>query len=65
MFACVCHAVPDEDVAHAVDCGADTIEAVTKQTRAGSSCMMCHDHIEDVIERSRHCRFTSAEVARI
>ncbi len=65
MFACVCHAVPDEDVARAVACGADTVDEVSSRTGAGSSCMMCHDHIEDVIERSRHCRFTSAEVARI
>lgn len=64
MYVCICHAVTDHEVEAAVDAGADSVDAVTTQTRAGSSCAMCHDTIEDVInERCGVCPLAAMKVA--
>ena len=49
MFACICHAVTDDEVAAAVSMGATTIEAVGNATDAGTGCGSCQDHLEDLI----------------
>lgn len=64
MYVCICHAVTDDQVEAAIDAGADTVDAVTSETRAGASCAMCHDTIEDVIsERCGVCPLASLRVA--
>ncbi len=64
MFACICHAVSDDEIADAVDRGADTVTAVGCSTRAGTGCGMCHDHIEDIIEqRCGSCPLAELQVA--
>ena len=56
MFACICHAVTDDEVAVAVDMGATTVEAVGSVTGAGTGCGSCQNHIADLIgERCRAC----------
>jgi bacterioferritin-associated ferredoxin len=50
MYACICKAVTVDQVAAAVDHGAESIEAVGAATRAGTDCSCCHDHIEEIIE---------------
>ncbi len=50
MYVCICHAVTDSQIEHAVDSGADTLEQVALDTRAGASCGTCHDQIEELIE---------------
>lgn len=50
MFACICHAVSDHQIADAVDGGAVTVEQVGAATRAGTSCSVCHDALEDLID---------------
>jgi bacterioferritin-associated ferredoxin len=54
VFACICRAVTDNEVCAAVDEGATTVEAVAGQTRAGTGCGTCRDHLRDLIEE--HCR---------
>jgi bacterioferritin-associated ferredoxin len=49
VFACICHAVTDDEVAAAVGMGATTVEAVGKATDAGTGCGSCQDHLEDLI----------------
>jgi bacterioferritin-associated ferredoxin len=65
MFVCVCHAVTDTEVQHAVESGAETREAVTRACRAGGDCGACHGHIEDMIEDARDAGLIpSCELAR-
>lgn len=52
MFVCICEAVNEDDVTLAVLAGADTVEAVTAATGAGSCCGTCHPAIEAVLERT-------------
>ena len=64
MYACICHAVTVDEVGAAVDAGADSIETVGADTRAGTSCRNCHDHLEDIIEeRCRQCPLAALAVA--
>ena len=60
MYACICHAVTVDEVG----AGADSIEGVGVDTRAGTSCRNCHDHLEDIIEeRCRQCPLAALAVA--
>jgi len=54
VFACICHAVTDDEVAIAVGMGAATVEAVGSVTGAGTGCGSCQNHIKDLI--GEHCR---------
>ena len=56
VFACICHAVTEDEVTAAVGMGAATVEAVGSVTGAGTGCGSCQDRIEDLIgERCRAC----------
>ena len=50
MYACICNAVTVDEVAGAVDSGADDIESVGLLTAAGTTCGSCHDHLDEIIE---------------
>lgn len=64
MYACICSAVTVDEVNAAIDGGADTIEAVADQTRAGSCCGGCHDTIDELIEaRCGTCPLAALAVA--
>jgi bacterioferritin-associated ferredoxin len=52
VFVCICEAVTEDEVELAVLAGADTVEAVTAATEAGSCCGTCHPAIEAVLERT-------------
>ncbi len=54
MFACICHAVTDDEVTAAVGMGAATVEAVGSVTGAGTGCGSCQNHIKALI--GEHCR---------
>lgn len=50
MFACICHAVTEQQLVTAVlEHGCDSIEAVGEVTHAGTGCGTCHDRIEGVL----------------
>lgn len=49
MYACVCHAVTDVEVAERILDGADTEEAVGSACGAGTGCGSCLDRICDMI----------------
>jgi bacterioferritin-associated ferredoxin len=56
VFACICHAVTDDEVAAAVSMGAATVEAVGNTAGAGTGCGTCQDHLEGLIgEICRTC----------
>ena len=64
MYVCICHAVTDNEVEDAVDAGAGCVESVGASTRAGRSCAMCHDTIEEIIdERCRVCPLAGASMS--
>ena len=50
MYACICHAVTVDEVAHAIDTGCESIESVGAATRAGTNCSTCHDHLDEISE---------------
>ncbi len=64
MYACICHAVTDHQVGDAVDAGAVTVEAVGAATLAGTSCGVCHDTLDELIEaRCGACPLAGLRVA--
>ncbi|SOD72843.1 bacterioferritin-associated ferredoxin [Jatrophihabitans sp. GAS493] len=64
MFACICHAVTEDQIGSAVDSGADTIDEVGCLTGAGTGCGTCHDRIEELIElRCGACPLAALQVA--
>jgi bacterioferritin-associated ferredoxin len=64
VFACICHAVTDDEVVAAIDLGATTVEAVGSATNAGTGCGCCQDHLEDLIdERCQACPMAALRVA--
>jgi NAD(P)H-nitrite reductase large subunit len=64
VFVCQCEVVTFDEVAAAVDNGADTVEAVGQQTGAGTGCGICHESIESVLaERCGSCPLAQLAVA--
>lgn len=50
MYVCLCRAVTDRQVRHAVRAGACSIADVIECTRAGTCCGGCHSTIEEIID---------------
>ncbi len=63
MYACICHAVTEHEVADAVHAGATTVEAIGQRTRAGTSCHTCHDTLDDLIDSCGACPLARLAVA--
>jgi bacterioferritin-associated ferredoxin len=64
VYACICSAVTVDEVDEAISAGADTVEAVGRHTRAGTTCGSCHDTIDDLLEaRCGRCPLSSLAVA--
>jgi bacterioferritin-associated ferredoxin len=53
MFVCVCSAVSDREVERALDEGADSIDAVSVMTGAGTCCGSCRPLLLDIIGEYR------------
>lgn len=49
MYACICHAVPVDDVAACIEAGAHDENAVAEATGAGTSCGSCLERICELI----------------
>jgi bacterioferritin-associated ferredoxin len=49
VFVCICHAVTETELAHVIDAGARTEEAVGDACGAGTGCGSCLDRICDRI----------------
>ena len=63
MFACICCAVSVDEVNAAIDAGADTVDAVSDATCAGTGCGTCHDRLEGLIEDRIGCPLAALRVA--
>jgi bacterioferritin-associated ferredoxin len=63
VFACICCAVSVDEVNAAIDGGAETVQAVSDATDAGTGCGTCHDRIEGLIEARAACPLAALRVA--
>lgn len=52
MFVCLCHAVTDKDIQHAVECGAE-INDIMRDLKAATHCGSCLDDVNDIIEATK------------
>lgn len=50
MYACVCVAVPVDEVVETVRDGAATVAQVARACGAGTGCGSCHDRLRALIE---------------
>jgi bacterioferritin-associated ferredoxin len=62
MFACICRAVTRDEISAAIDEGADTIEAVSEATRAGTGCGTCRTRIGNMISERAQCPLEALRV---
>jgi len=50
MYACICHAVTEREVAFHATTGAETVEDVAERCQAGTGCGTCVERISEIIE---------------
>ena len=53
MIVCHCHQVTDREIRRAIDRGANSLEAISRLSGAGSGCGGCTSEIAAVLFRSR------------
>ena len=53
MYVCQCEVVTAAEVAESVDAGAHTVDAVGRETGAGTCCGVCHPTIQALIDSRR------------
>ena len=53
MYVCLCRAVTDRQVRHAIRGGACSVADVMECTRAGTCCGSCHSTLEELIDDER------------
>jgi bacterioferritin-associated ferredoxin len=53
MYVCLCRAVTDRQVRHAIRAGACSVADVMECTRAGTCCGGCHSTLEEIIEEEQ------------
>jgi bacterioferritin-associated ferredoxin len=56
MYICVCKAVTDKQILHAVDTGMRTRKELFQCLGVGSDCGKCNKHVKKLLaDNSRHC----------
>jgi bacterioferritin-associated ferredoxin len=50
VYACICHAVHENEVRDHISAGAHSEEAIGEACGAGTSCGTCHERLVDMIE---------------
>jgi bacterioferritin-associated ferredoxin len=50
MYVCLCHAVTEDEILEAVDCGAHSEAAVAEVTHAGTGCGSCLGRLGDLLD---------------
>jgi bacterioferritin-associated ferredoxin len=64
VYACICHAVPADDVAASIHAGAHDEETVGEVTGAGTSCGGCLDRICEMLRDLRGDPLPDRELQR-
>ena len=52
MILCVCKSVSDRAIAKAIADGADSVDEISRCTRAGTGCGACREHIQAAVDMS-------------
>ena len=60
MFVCCCIGVTDRTIREAIAAGAQTTEAVSACTKAGTRCGSCRPEIEEMLAEARQLARTHA-----
>ena len=63
MYVCVCNAVTEREIYHAIDGGAVTVQQLKDKLKVTTSCGACQSYIESVLEKKTLTHFATAEVA--
>jgi bacterioferritin-associated ferredoxin len=50
VYACICHAVHENEVRDCISNGAHSEEAIGEACGAGTGCGVCHERLVDMIE---------------
>jgi bacterioferritin-associated ferredoxin len=50
MFVCMCRAVTEAHIRACIRAGANTVEEISEQSRAGTGCGGCLDNVETILE---------------
>jgi len=53
MIVCLCKGVSDRDIARAIEAGADSVEAITTCTGAGSGCGRCRPGLARAVDMAQ------------
>lgn len=53
MIVCLCRAVSDRDIKHAIRCGNLTCKDIGKFCRAGTGCGACCKEIKEMVEQEK------------
>jgi len=56
MYVCVCNAVTDKDIIHAVENGASSLEDVSDQLKVATCCGRCAGCARNLIRQAREQR---------
>jgi bacterioferritin-associated ferredoxin len=54
MIVCVCHAVPEAALRHAVEAGL-SLDEIARSTGAGTSCGICADDVARIVTADDRC----------
>lgn len=49
MYVCVCNAITDRDIRHAIRSGATTVGQLKDQLQVSTACGSCADHVENCL----------------
>lgn len=60
MYVCVCNAVTERQVYKAIDEGATTVKALSRQLGVGSQCGACVDCAKDCLSKAKQPKSTFA-----
>lgn len=50
MYVCICNAVSDQDINHAIENGADTLEQLRDKLNVATCCGHCSFYIEEHLQ---------------
>ena len=65
MYVCVCNAVTEREIDHAIDGGAVTVQQLKDKLKVTTACGTCQDHIEACLERKVISQIEGADIALV
>ena len=56
MYVCLCNGVTDQDIADAIDEGAQSLTDIQRELGAGTGCGTCREFTEQLIDQTKAAR---------